>query len=84
MFSKNVTNYMKINLRIILIGLMASIVLITSYSCEPDLVDVDALQMRINLSSHSGGTTKFTYCYYIIDYDLPVALDNSIFFGTNF
>ena len=46
--------------------------------------DLDGLQMRINLSTHSGGTTRFTHCYYVIDYDLPVATDNSIFFGTNF
>ena len=29
-------------------------------------------------------TTEFTYCYFIVDYDLPVAADNSILFGTNF
>ena len=49
-----------------------------------DKSDIDGLQMRIDLSSHSGGTTRFTHCYYVIDYDLPVATDNSIFFGTNF
>ena len=46
--------------------------------------DLDGLQMRIDLSSHSAGLTRFTHCYYVIDYDLPVATDNSIFFGTNF
>ena len=44
MFSKNVTNYMKINLRIILIGFMVSILLISSYSCESNLGDKDDLQ----------------------------------------
>jgi hypothetical protein len=46
--------------------------------------DLDGLQMRIDLASHSGGLTRFTHCYYVIDYDLPVTTDNSIFFGTNF
>ena len=56
----------------------------TDGSTAWDNDDVDDLQMEIHLSTHSGGTTKCTYCYFIIDYDLPVAADNSVFFGTNF
>ena len=56
----------------------------TDGSTAWDNDDVDDLQMEIHLSTHSGGTTKCTYCYFIIDYDLPVVRDNSVFFGTNF
>ena len=56
----------------------------TDGSTAWDNDDVDALQMRIELSAHSGGTTQFTYCYYKIDYNLPVATANAVFFGTNF
>ena len=45
---------------------------------------LNSLRVRVDLDSHSGGTTKLTYCYVTVDYDLPVATDNSIFFGTNF
>ena len=45
---------------------------------------LNSLQVRVDLDAHSAGTTKLTYCYVIVDYDLPVATDNSIFFGTNF
>ena len=45
---------------------------------------VDGLRIRVSLDAHSGGTTQFTYCYVTVDYDLPVATDNSILFGTNF
>ena len=45
---------------------------------------LNSLRVRVDLDAHSGGTTRFTYCYVIVDYDLPVATDNSIFFGTNF
>ena len=45
---------------------------------------LNSLRVRVDLDAHSGGTTRFTYCYVTVDYDLPVATDNSIFFGTNF
>jgi hypothetical protein len=45
---------------------------------------VDGLRVRVNLDAHSGGTTKCTYCYVTVDYDLPVVTDNAVFFGTNF
>ena len=45
---------------------------------------LNSLRVRVDLDAHSSGTTRFTYCYVIVDYDLPVATDNSIFFGTNF
>ena len=46
--------------------------------------DINNLRMGVELTAHSGGTTRFTYCYYIITYTEPVATDNAIFFGTNF
>ena len=45
---------------------------------------LNSLRVRVDLSAHSGGTTRFTYCYVTVDYDLPVATDNAVFFGTNF
>jgi len=38
----------------------------------------------VDLSLHSGGTTRFTYCYFIITYTEPTITDNAVFFGTNF
>ena len=46
--------------------------------------NINDLRMEVDLSAHSGGTTRFTYCYFIITYTEPTATDNSIFFGTNF
>ena len=46
--------------------------------------DIDSLRMRVEITAHSGGTTRATYCYFIITYTEPVVTDNSIFFGTNF
>ena len=46
--------------------------------------NINGMRMKIDLTSHSGGTTKFTYCYFIITYTEPTATDNAIFFGTNF
>jgi len=46
--------------------------------------DINNLRMKIQLSAHSGGTTRVTYCYFIITYTEPVATDNAVFFGTNF
>ena len=46
--------------------------------------DVNDLRMRVDLSAHSGGTTRFTYCYFIITYTEPTVTDNAVFFGTNF
>ena len=47
--------------------------------------DVNNLRMEFQLTAHSGGTFRATYCYYIITYtEAAVATDNSIFFGTNF
>ena len=45
---------------------------------------INALKLGVSLDAHSGGTTKFTYAYVIVTYTLPLAADNSIFFGTNF
>ena len=47
--------------------------------------DVNNLRMELQLTAHSGGTFRTTYCYYIITYTEAAApSDNSIFFGTNF
>ena len=46
--------------------------------------DINNLRMKVELTSHSGGTTSSTYCYFIVTYTPPAATDNSIFFGTNF
>ena len=46
--------------------------------------DVDNLRMKVELTAHSGGTTRATYCYFIITYTEPVATDNAVFFGCNF
>ena len=45
---------------------------------------LNSLRARVDLHIHSGNTTKCTYCYVAVDYDLPVSADNSILFGTNF
>ena len=42
------------------------------------------MTMHVEQTLISTATTAFTYCYFIVDYDLPVATDNSILFGTNF
>ena len=43
------------------------------------------IRMEIELTFYSGsGFARVTYAYFIVDYDLPVATDNAIFFGTNF
>ena len=44
--------------------------------------DINDLRMKVELTTHSGGTTRATYCYFIINYTPPS--DNAIFFGTNF
>ena len=46
--------------------------------------DINNLRMKVELIAHSGGTTRSTYCYFIVTYTEPTATDNSIFFGTNF
>jgi len=46
--------------------------------------NINDLRMRVDLSAHSGGTTRFTYCYFIVTYTEPTITDNAIFFGTNF
>ena len=48
------------------------------------LSKINNLRMKVELVYNSAGTTSFTYCYFIVDYNLPVATDNSVFFGTNF
>ena len=45
---------------------------------------INNLRMKVELTAHSGGTTRATYCYFIVTYTEPVATDNAIFFGTNF
>jgi hypothetical protein len=46
--------------------------------------DLKALRIALELTAHSGGTFRTTYCYAIVTYTEAVATDNSIFFGTNF
>ena len=46
--------------------------------------NINNLRMEVELSAHSGGTTRFTYCYYIITYTEPATTDNATFFGCNF
>lgn len=46
--------------------------------------DVDNLRMNVEITAHSGGTTRATYCYFIVTYTEPVATDNAVFFGNNF
>ena len=45
--------------------------------------DINNLRMKVELTAHSGGTTRATYCYFIVTYTVP-STDNSVFFGTNF
>ena len=47
-------------------------------------LNLNNLRMEIELTAHSGGTTRLTYCYFIITYTEPVLTDNAIFFGSNF
>ena len=46
--------------------------------------DINNLRMEVELTAHSGGTTRFTYCYFIVTYTEPGAEDNAVFFGCNF
>ena len=46
--------------------------------------NIDNLRMKVELTAHSGGTTRATYCYFIVTYTEPVAGDNAVFFGCNF
>ena len=46
--------------------------------------NINNLRMSVELTAHSGGTTRATYCYFIVTYTEPVAGDNAIFFGCNF
>ena len=47
--------------------------------------DVNNLRMKVELTAHSGGTTRATYCYFIVTYTEPgAAEDNAVFFGSNF
>ena len=48
------------------------------------LAEIDGLQMNLELTAISGGTTGITYAYFIIDYTAPSAADNATFFGANF
>ena len=38
----------------------------------------------LGTAAHSGGSTRATYCYFIVTYTEPAVTDNSIFFGCNF
>ena len=42
------------------------------------------LRLYVELEAHSGGTTRFTYCYVIVTYTEALSTDNAIFFGCNF
>ena len=46
--------------------------------------NLNDMRVRVDLDSISAGTTSLTYVYVIVDYNLPLAADNAIFFGTNF
>ena len=46
--------------------------------------ELNNLRLYVELEAHSGGTTRFTYCYAIVTYTEPVATDNAVFFGCNF
>ena len=46
--------------------------------------DVNDMRMKLDLNAHSGGTTRISYAYLIVDYTAATATDNAIFFGTNF
>ena len=46
--------------------------------------DLNNLNIALELTAHSGGTFRTTYCYAIVTYTEAGATDNSIFFGTNF
>jgi len=46
--------------------------------------NINNLRMKVEITAHSGGTTKATYCYFIVTYTEPTVTDNAIFFGCNF
>ena len=46
--------------------------------------NLNDMRVRVDLDSISAGTTSLTYVFVIVDYNLPLAADNAIFFGTNF
>jgi len=47
------------------------------------LAQIDDLQMSLELTAHTGGTTGITYVYFTVDYTVPAAVtDNAILFGT--
>ena len=47
--------------------------------------NINNLRMKVELTAHSGGTPRATYCYFIVTYTAPTAIaDNSVFFGCNF
>ena len=46
--------------------------------------NINNLRMKVEITAHSGGSTRATYCYFIVTYTESVATDNAIFFGTNF
>ena len=49
------------------------------------LGEINGLQMNLELTNISAGTTGITYAYFIIDYTAPSAVtDNAVFFGANF
>ena len=45
---------------------------------------IDGLRLYVKLDVHSGATFQFTQAYVIVTYTLPLATDNSVFFGCNF
>ena len=46
--------------------------------------NIDNLRMKVEITAHSGGSTRATYCYFIVTYTEPAVTDNSVFFGCNF
>ena len=47
--------------------------------------DVNDMRMTLELTAHSGSTTRISYAYLIVDYTAAsTATDDAIFFGSNF
>ena len=56
----------------------------TDGSTSWDNTLIDGLRISVKLDAISGGTFKFTQAYVIVTYTEPLAIDNAVFFGTNF
>ena len=45
---------------------------------------INGLRLKVELDAISAGTFKWTQAYVIVTYTPPLAVDNAVFFGTNF